>query len=76
MASMLLEQGADPNAKNEEGATPLIIAILGEHVAMAGLLCTYGADVNVTYQGITALNLAMGRGLSIIGEILISHGAR
>jgi len=76
MTKMLLDEGADPNARNDETATVLVIATLSEQVAIVGLLCTYGAEVNATYQGVTALGIAMGRGFQTIGEILMSHGAR
>lgn len=44
MAKFLLSAGADPNAKNDEGITPLHLASYPE---MVELLVRRGADINV-----------------------------
>lgn len=44
MAEFLLDAGADPNARNDEGITPLHLAVYPE---MVELLVRRGADVNV-----------------------------
>ena len=42
----LLARGADANARDEEGRTPLFSAVLGGSVALLGLLLESKADVN------------------------------
>jgi uncharacterized protein len=44
MAEFLLDAGADPNARNDEGITPLHMAVFPE---MVELLVRRGADINV-----------------------------
>ena len=49
-----LDAGAQLNAKNESGWTPLIQAALGGHTEVAELLIAEGADANVMdYMGET-----------------------
>jgi ankyrin repeat protein len=44
MAELLLDAGADPNARNDEGITPLHLAVYPE---MVELLVRRGADIHV-----------------------------
>ena len=41
----LLKAGADPNAADSSGMTPLIWAVYGGYAEIAELLCEAGADV-------------------------------
>jgi hypothetical protein len=55
-----LDAGADVNALNEHGRTPLHEACLQRHTAIARLLLDAGADVNARNDdGETPLDLAM-----------------
>ena len=72
---LLISRGADVNAKNRRGSTPLHWAIHDE--AKAQLLLAKGADVNAKQaQGRTPLYLAamLGNGLSTM-RLLIGKGA-
>lgn len=44
MAELLLDAGADPNAKNDQGITPLHLAV---HPEMVELLVRRGANINI-----------------------------
>jgi hypothetical protein len=71
----LLDEGADPNATNDAGATALMWSADDE--AKARLLLEYGADPNIqSDHGKTALFVAAGRrGGAPIVEMLLDYGA-
>jgi ankyrin repeat protein len=71
----LLESGADPNVKNESGATALMWAT--DSLEKTQLLIEHGADVNaVSDIGRTPLLVAAGRsGSSAVVKLLLDHGA-
>jgi ankyrin repeat protein len=65
--------GADVNAKDRYGATPLLYAAKKE---IAELLITKGADVNAkNSQGWTLLQKAVLNGHKEIAQLLIANGA-
>ncbi len=71
----LLARGADPNAKDEDGDTPLHNAVQDGNEELARLLVASGADVNVENAGgSTALHYAVCESRSLT-ELLLSHGA-
>ncbi|PYV08671.1 MAG: hypothetical protein DMG07_25110, partial [Acidobacteria bacterium] len=72
----LLAQGADPNTKNEAGATPLMRAV--HDLAKTRLLIDRGADVNArSDDGRTPLLIAAGlQGAAPVVKVLIEKGAK
>jgi cytohesin len=69
----LLEHGADPDARNENGAAPLHLASDGGHVEVIHALLEAGADPNLENgDGETPLHSASGKQ---VAEILLEHGA-
>jgi len=71
-----LAAGADVNAKDDWGKTPLYVAALGGHKEIAELLIAKGADVNAKVDGgVTTLQLAASRGHKELAELLIAEGA-
>jgi uncharacterized protein len=59
---LLLDAGADPNAKSKEGGTPLHSAAFTGHLEITELLLAYGADPNATDpKGHTPLGIARDR---------------
>ena len=70
---MLLDYGADINAKDKNGATALMAASEARNAELVKLLLDHGADVNIQdKQGKTAHALASD---PTIKEILAKHGA-
>jgi ankyrin repeat protein len=72
----LISQGADINAKNRTGDTPLHVAIANHKIETASLLIQKGADVNTKdRKGNTPLHAAAVKGDIKTANLLISKGA-
>jgi ankyrin repeat protein len=74
---LLIQRGAQVNAKDEAGLTPLHIAVVdGRHLLLKRLI-DLGADVNIPDDGgRTPLAIAIGMGDRHIIELLERSGAR
>ena len=74
----LLAQGAEVNARNAHGWTPLHVAAAGGDPAVIALLLQHGADVHAqSYIGTTPLDNATTRGgRQAVIDLLLAHGAR
>lgn len=70
----LLERGADVNARNENGTTPLHFAARYGNTDIAKLLIERGADVNAKKEG-TPLHWAIYHRNTDIAKLLIEKGA-
>ncbi len=55
-----LAKGADPHAFNDDGATPLMLAVIKRNAEISKVLLSKGANPNLKskYEGETALDLA------------------
>jgi ankyrin repeat protein len=75
-AQNLITQGADINAKNNVGDTPLHIASMYRHPEVVELLLSRGAEVNEkNVRGFTPLRFASSTGNTEVAELLLSRGA-
>ena len=74
---LLLNVGADINARSENGTTPLMMAVRGAHLSTVKLLLERGANPNLKNErGETALMWAMDHGHTQIGTLLMERGAK
>jgi ankyrin repeat protein len=72
---LLLDNGADPNVRDEAGATALMWA--ADDIEKTRLLLDHGADVNASSaDGRTPLLIAAGQlGCNAVVKLLLDHGA-
>ena len=77
MVRLLIEKGADIEARSPSSGTPLICAAEGNHEAVVEFLLLSGADVNAEDNfGWQALHRVMvNRGGEGVAQLLITHGA-
>ena len=74
----LLDDGKNPNARQRDGFTPLMIAALNGDTEIAATLLAGGADPNLRAGGRSALSIAKSRGSAGAGmaQLLERSGAR
>jgi len=76
IAGMLLEAGAKPTSRTEEGNTLLMLAVSSQKPAMVAYLLHRGIDVDArNNSGDTALTLAAANGPIRVVEMLMDAGA-
>jgi ankyrin repeat protein len=76
VAALLIEKGADVNARAAKGMTPLTWAVYWDQKEKAALLIAKGANVNARDDdGKTALHVASNWGKTDLMRLLIAKGA-
>jgi len=75
-ARELLQAGADPNVRDEDGRTPLVSAVLGGSVGLVGLLLeNERKHGDYPSGGFTALHFAAEEQLPEMTRLLLAKGA-
>jgi hypothetical protein len=73
----LLDRGLSPKVKDEDGRTPLHLAVVGGHQAVAEALLRSGAEINaLDSRGKSPLDLAEAAGHSALSAFLRSKGGK
>ena len=73
----LLAQGADVNAKNRDGVTPLHMVAHAGHKDVVEILLAQGANVNAEdIDALTPLDYARKQGKSEVATLLSQHGGK
>ncbi len=76
LVELLLDKGADVNAKDKDGLTSLMVSISNGSIEIVQLLLARGADVNlIDDEGTTALIRAAQKGNSKIVQLLLDNNA-
>jgi ankyrin repeat protein len=77
IAAILLAKGAEIDARDQYGATPLHTAALKGHMDLVKLLIEHGANINAreTDSGSTPLYAAASLGHADVVDVLLDHGA-
>jgi ankyrin repeat protein len=77
VVELLISEGVDVNAKNEDGWTPLHMAAAGGQNEIVELLIAAGADVNAKDRvGETPLDFAIQHKKSETADLLRKHGGK
>jgi ankyrin repeat protein len=72
----LLDEGADANAREKSGNTPLAEAAYYGHVAVVKELLLRGADINAISEHGTALDISVTRNNTAVADLLKHHGGK
>ncbi|WP_163369622.1 ankyrin repeat domain-containing protein [Endozoicomonas acroporae] len=76
LVKCLLDHGADINARNSRGCTPLCNAVIGDVLPAVNILLSEGADPNIPdNDGSTALDHAVFNERTNMVDDLLAHGA-
>ena len=73
--SLLIEYGASPERRDNDGMTPLAYAAYYRSVKAAEVLLNHGAKVNALVHGSTALYFAIDGGTVPVVKLLLESGA-
>ena len=77
VARLLLERGADPNARMKNGLTPLHVAARDGRVEVARVLLKHGANVGAEdNKGRTPFQMASAAGKDDTMKLMLEHGAK
>ncbi|HEY3377916.1 MAG TPA: ankyrin repeat domain-containing protein [Armatimonadota bacterium] len=77
IARLFIERGADVTARNNDGDTPIALAVMASQPAIVYCLLEHGVNINTPCNKprLTPLQLAASQGLPEMSTLLLSRGA-
>ncbi|MHC4540282.1 MAG: ankyrin repeat domain-containing protein [Planctomycetota bacterium] len=76
MVKLLLEAGANPNARDPRGQIPLHVAVRDCHISGVEQLVSAGSDVNARdKKGVSPAMIAFELGQTDMFDLMVAHGA-
>jgi ankyrin repeat protein len=76
LAQVLLEHGAEIQARDRRGRTPILLASQSRHVELAQVLLEHGAETEARdIDGRTPILIASDKGHVVLVQLLLKHGA-
>ena len=74
LAELLITNGADLEVKNDDGDTPLMLAVRSEHSNLVDLLCKYGCNRHVIgFDHIDPIDYAINKRNQYLSDVLLKH---
>ena len=74
MAEFLLDNGAELEVKNDDGDTPLMLAVRSEHPAVVDLLCKRGCNMHAHgFDDIDPSDYAINKRNLYLSDVLMRH---
>ena len=71
---ILIDNGADLEVKNDDGDTPLMLAVRSEHAAVVDLLCQRGCNMHAHgFDDIDPLDYALNKRNLYLSDVLMKH---
>ena len=77
MVTLLIQHGADPNAKNRFGFTPLHEAVAGKHPHVVRILLEHRADPSaIDENGVSPIDLAEESGQADVAALMREYARK
>ena len=71
---LLLDHGADLEAKNDDGDTPLMLAVRSDHPEVVDTLCKRGCDMHTHgFDNIEPIDYALSKRNLYLSDVLMKH---
>lgn len=75
LVELLIDHGADMEAKNEDGDTPLMLATRSNYLEVVDTLCKRGCDMHAHgFENIEPIDYAVSKRNLYLTDVLMKHG--
>lgn len=74
LIDLLVDQGADMEVRNDDGDTPLMLAVRSDHPEVVDALCKRGCDMHTHgFDNIDPIDYAINKRNLILSDVLMKH---